>query len=254
MSSKKFNPFQDFQSHQIQRSYRKIFPAHYACRIADSNLTLLWNLLTDSFFKWVNSLTESCGVRVRVVFVHLIFIPNCKLKIKNSQSSFFNVWFLKNWKSQIYNLNKSKIENKSKYEVQIRFSKLGENGKRKVKFKSVFQRHAKTKNGHGTWIPFSHAVEKRLALKYTHSHGPDLAWLSEFGHHKENFAYESTCRSEVRLLTLIVMLWSSVLALTQDNFVSDVFFRIIFTVHQLGFDCVKRNRFLDSWNMSSKYL
>ena len=39
---------------------------------------------------------------------------------------------------------------KTKYEVQIRFSKLGENGKRKVKFKSVFQSQAKTKNGHGT--------------------------------------------------------------------------------------------------------
>ena len=58
---------------------------------------------------------------------------------------------------------------KTKYEVQNRFSKLGENEKQKAKFKSVFQCHAKTKNGCGTWIPFSHAIEKRLALRYTHS-------------------------------------------------------------------------------------
>ena len=58
---------------------------------------------------------------------------------------------------------------KTKYEVQNRFSKLGENEKQKAKFKSVFQCHAKTKNGYGTWIPFSHAIEKRLALRYTHS-------------------------------------------------------------------------------------
>ena len=43
---------------------------------------------------------------------------------------------------------------KTKYEVQNRFSKLGENEKRKAKFKSVFQYHAKTKNGYGNWIPF----------------------------------------------------------------------------------------------------
>ena len=39
MSSKKFNPFKDFQSDQIQRSSRKIFSAHYACRNAALNLT-----------------------------------------------------------------------------------------------------------------------------------------------------------------------------------------------------------------------
>ena len=38
-----------------------------------------------------------------------------------------------------------------------------------TKFKSVFQCHAKTKNVNGIWIPFSHAIEKRLALRYTHS-------------------------------------------------------------------------------------
>ena len=74
---------------------------------------------------------------------------------------------------------------KTRNEIHIRFSKwyenekrntkfksvfqsLGENEKQKAKFKSVFQCHAKTKNRNGTWIPFSHAIEKRLALKYTH--------------------------------------------------------------------------------------
>ena len=33
MSSKKLNPFKDFQSEQIQRSSRKIFTAHYACNL-----------------------------------------------------------------------------------------------------------------------------------------------------------------------------------------------------------------------------
>ena len=49
MSSKKLNPFKDFQSDQIQRSSRKIFTAHYACRNAALNLTPVTG--TDSFFK-----------------------------------------------------------------------------------------------------------------------------------------------------------------------------------------------------------
>ena len=53
----------------------------------------------------------------------------------------------------------------------IRFSKWCENEKQKAKFKSVFQCHAKTKNGNGTWIPFSHAIEKRLVVRYTHCVG-----------------------------------------------------------------------------------
>ena len=39
MSSKQFYPFKDFQSDQIQRSSRKIFTAHYACKNANLNLT-----------------------------------------------------------------------------------------------------------------------------------------------------------------------------------------------------------------------
>jgi len=57
---------------------------------------------------------------------------------------------------------------KKKYEVKIRFSKLSENEKQNAKFKSVFQCHAKTKNVNGIWIPFSHAIENRLALRFTH--------------------------------------------------------------------------------------
>ena len=41
MSSKKFNPFKDFHTDQIQRSSRKMFTAHYAHRNADLNLTLV---------------------------------------------------------------------------------------------------------------------------------------------------------------------------------------------------------------------
>ena len=43
--------------------------------------------------------------------------------------------------------------------------------KRKMKIKSVFPCHMWTKNGNGIWIPFSYAIEKRLALRYMHSKG-----------------------------------------------------------------------------------
>ena len=49
------------------------------------------------------------------------------------------------------------------------FFKVRRKRKTKSKFKSVFQCHAETKNGSGTSIPFSHGIEKRLALRYTHS-------------------------------------------------------------------------------------
>ena len=73
-----------------------------------------------------------------------------------------------NEKRNSYPFFKVMWKRKTKTEIDIRFSKLGENEKQKAKFKSVFQCHAKTKNGNGTWIPFSHAIEKRLALRYTH--------------------------------------------------------------------------------------
>ena len=66
MSSKKFYPFKDFQSDQIQRSSRKTFTTHYACRNAVLNLALVTGT-TDGFIIQIigNSLIESCaGVRL----------------------------------------------------------------------------------------------------------------------------------------------------------------------------------------------
>ena len=104
----------------------------------------------------------------------------------------------------------------TKNEIQIRFSKWWENEKQKPKFKSPFQSAAKTKNEkqnsnpffnvtsrqktknrNGDGIPFYkaeekrkikmkfkflffYAIEKRLALRYTHSHGPFLLDLGLF--------------------------------------------------------------------------
>ena len=64
MSSKKFHPFKDFQSDQIQRSSRKIFTAHYSCRNTDLNLTLVSETTNAFIFQKINSLIESCGVRL----------------------------------------------------------------------------------------------------------------------------------------------------------------------------------------------
>ena len=68
MSSKKFNPFKDFQSDQIQRSSRKIFTAYYVCRNAALNLTPVTGTTNGFIFQIINSqlnsLTESCGVRL----------------------------------------------------------------------------------------------------------------------------------------------------------------------------------------------
>ena len=55
-----------------------------------------------------------------------------------------------NEKRNSYPFFKVMRKRKTKYEVQNRFSKLGKNEKQKAKFKSVFQCHAKTKNGYGT--------------------------------------------------------------------------------------------------------
>ena len=65
MSSKKFYPFKDFQSDQIQRSSRKTFTTHYACRNAVLNLTLVTGTTNGFIFQIIgNSLIESCGVRL----------------------------------------------------------------------------------------------------------------------------------------------------------------------------------------------
>ena len=84
----------------------------------------------------------------------------------------------KNEKRNSYPFFKVMRKRKTKTEIHFRFSKRCEirsskpffkvSRKRKAKFNSVFQCHAKTKNGNGTWIPFSYAIEKRLALRYTH--------------------------------------------------------------------------------------
>ena len=58
---KLFYPFKDFQSDQIQRSSRKIFTVHYACRIADLNLTLDMGTTNGLIFQIINSLIESWG-------------------------------------------------------------------------------------------------------------------------------------------------------------------------------------------------
>ena len=64
MSSKKLNPFKDFQSDQIERSSRKIFTAHYACRNAVLNLTPVTGTTNGFIFQISNSLIESWGVRL----------------------------------------------------------------------------------------------------------------------------------------------------------------------------------------------
>ena len=59
MSAKKFNPLKDFQSDQIQRSSRKIFTAHYACRSANLNLTLVSGTTNGFIFQIINTSIES---------------------------------------------------------------------------------------------------------------------------------------------------------------------------------------------------
>ena len=71
MSSKKLNPFKDFQSDQIQRSSRKIFTAHYACRNAALNLTPVTGTTNGFIFQIINSLIESWGVRLTWVDYNL---------------------------------------------------------------------------------------------------------------------------------------------------------------------------------------
>ena len=62
MYSKNLNLFKDFQSDQIQRSSRKIFTAHYACRNAALNLTPVTGTTNGFIFQIINSLIESWRV------------------------------------------------------------------------------------------------------------------------------------------------------------------------------------------------
>ena len=93
MSSKKFNPFKDFQSDQIQRSSRKIFTAHYACRNANLNLTLVTATANGFVFQIINSLLESWGVRLtwfdcNHLFVTLHTYIRCLYKKDHAYSKF----------------------------------------------------------------------------------------------------------------------------------------------------------------------
>ena len=56
---------QSFQTDQIQISSRKIFTAHYACRNADFNFTLVTGTTNGFIFQIINSLMESWGVRLK---------------------------------------------------------------------------------------------------------------------------------------------------------------------------------------------
>ena len=66
MSSKKLNPFKDFQSAQIQRSSHKIFTAYYIILIAHhlNILTPVTGMTNGFIFQIINSLIESSGVRL----------------------------------------------------------------------------------------------------------------------------------------------------------------------------------------------
>ena len=99
------------------------------------------------------------------VLIH--FSNSCKIDKPNS-NLFFNNKQCKNEKRNSNPFFKVMQKRKTKTEIHTRFSKWSENEKQKAKFKSVFQCHAKTKNVNGIWIPFSNAIEKWLALRYTH--------------------------------------------------------------------------------------
>ena len=81
MSSKKLNPFKDFQSDQIQRSSRKIFTAHYACRNAALNLTPVTGTTNGFIFQVINSLIESWGVRLTWFDCKVCFIISSLIMI-----------------------------------------------------------------------------------------------------------------------------------------------------------------------------
>ena len=138
----------------------------FELRISFFVFASLWK--TDLNFIFRFSFSHHFEKRIWISFLH------CACYWKTDWSFVFLFFFqsnakTKNEKQNSYPFFKVMRKRKTKYEVQNRFSKLGENEKQKAKFKFVFQCHAKTKNGNGTWIPFSHAIEKRLALRYTHS-------------------------------------------------------------------------------------
>ena len=84
MSSKKINPFKDFQTDQIQRSSRKIFTAHYACRNAAMNLTPVTGTTNGFIFQIINSLIESWGVRLTWFDCKYLHFTNKTVSLKIS--------------------------------------------------------------------------------------------------------------------------------------------------------------------------
>ena len=76
MSSKKLNPFKDFQSDQIQRNSRKIFTAHYACTNAALNLTSATGTSNGFIFQIITSLLESWRVHLTYLDCQIIFLSS----------------------------------------------------------------------------------------------------------------------------------------------------------------------------------
>ena len=84
MSLEKYNPFKDFQSDQMQRSSRKIFTAHYACRNADLNLTLVMETTNGFIFQIINSLIESWGIRLTCFYCNcFILAPSVNVQCQS---------------------------------------------------------------------------------------------------------------------------------------------------------------------------
>ena len=116
------------------------------------------NWCNDPFFKSCQNDKRNSDLlfkvmRKRETKFQSVFQSNAKTKNEKRIHIRFSKWCEnENWNWCPF--FKVMRKRKTKYEVQNRFSKLGENEKRKAKFKSVFQYHAKTKNGYGTWIPF----------------------------------------------------------------------------------------------------
>ena len=80
MSSKKFYPFKDFQSDQIQRSARKIFTAHHACRNAGLTFAPVTGTTNGFIFQIIgNSLIQSCA-GVRLTCLDCKIIVSCAVK------------------------------------------------------------------------------------------------------------------------------------------------------------------------------
>ena len=132
--------------------------------------------------------------------------PICFSITSNAKTKFKSV-FQSDAKAKNENWNshpffKVKRKQRKKYEVQIRFSKLSEKEKQKAKFKTVFQCHAKMKNVNGIWIPFSHAIEKRLALRDTHWCAK-LVCIFHFVHNPNNADHECLQKREFKLTKFI---------------------------------------------------